>query len=450
MGRDDPFAEPSDTAKTVVQLNPGGRRPAAAPAPAAPVAPPPGPAPTGVDLGEGATGLNPLNAAAAPIFALVGRIRNRAQHADPDALRDSVVREIQAFEQRALHAKLPVQQVQVARYALCATIDDVVLNTPWGGRSSWTTQSMVGTFHKETSGGERFYDLLARLEKDPANNRQLLEFIYVCLSLGFEGRLRVEDRGGTKLQTLREGLAKLIRAHRGPLETDLSPHWRGLDVPHRPLSAWLPLWGIAGATAGLLGLIWFVLGWMLSGETERLQGQLATLNAGGVVTLARAAPPPPAPPAPPPEVAAESRAQKLRAFLKPEIDQGLVSVVETGNTVMVRIKGAGMFPSGSDRLKPEFAGLMQRIAEALNQETGPVIVAGHSDNQPIRTARFPSNTHLSLARAQAVMKEMALSVAEPGRMTAEGRADKEPIADNATAAGRGENRRIEVILMKES
>ena len=55
---------------------------------------------------------------------------------------------------------VPAQTVKIARYAICATIDDVVLNTPWGGTGVWAQSSMVGTFHKETHGGERFYDLV--------------------------------------------------------------------------------------------------------------------------------------------------------------------------------------------------------------------------------------------------------------------------------------------------
>jgi type VI secretion system protein ImpK len=155
--------------------------------------------------------MNALSACASPLFALISRIRNRAQHVDPDKLRQSVVAEVRAFENRALQAGIVAQNVKVARYALCATLDDVVLNTPWGGQSGWAMQSMVGTFHRETVGGDRFYDLLARLEKDPGAKIEMLEFLYSCLSLGFEGRLRVEDRGSEKHLAIRNSLARIIR-----------------------------------------------------------------------------------------------------------------------------------------------------------------------------------------------------------------------------------------------
>lgn len=480
MSDDDPFAEPDDTDRTVIKPNPGGRRtmatpppapqyaqqPAAQPAPqqpqepAAPAQPAVDsfgiPAPQGEPAAPAAaqsnepelvlTGMNTLNACAAPLFSLISRIRNRAQHMDADKLRNSVVSEVRAFESRALQAGVPPQTVKAARYALCATLDDVVLNTPWGGQSSWGLQSMVGTFHRETVGGDRFYDLLARLEKDPGNNLDLLEFIYMCLSLGFEGRLRVENGGTDKHLRIRQGLASLIRAQRGDVERDLSPNWKGVIKPFKALSAWKPVWIALGAMGLLLIIEFGGLSYLLSNRTENLIGQLSIIDAGPPAELERRAPPPP----PPPPVDTQAvQFQKVVGFLQPEIDEGLVNVFSKGNTLVIRIAGSGMFGSGSDALIERFNPIIGRIATALNDEPGKVIIVGHSDNIPIRSSRFPSNMHLSLARAKSVMNSMAGSIDEKDRLSAEGRADAEPIADNGTREGRATNRRIEVVLVRE-
>jgi len=465
MANKDPFAEPDDSERTVIKPNPGGRRTAApaARAEAPPAAQSPAqagggsayglPQPEQPRTGEGAksgesaialsmTGMNQLNACAATLFSLVSRIRNRAQHMDPDTLRRNVVAEVRGFEARALQAGIDPNNLKVARYAICATLDDVVLNTPWGEQSIWAQQSMVGTFHRETVGGDRFYDLLARLEQDPGRNIDLLEFLYMCLSLGFEGRLRVEQGGSDKHLQIRNGLARIIRGQRGAIEQDLSPHWQGLDKPHRRLSAFKPVWIATGVMAAVMALGFAGLSYALSGTTERLLGQLSALDTGIVAELVRQAPPPPAP------IITDAQLVKVKDFLKAEIDEGLVTAFQDANTITIRIAGSGMFGSGSDVLKPEFVAKMERIAEALNDEPGPLILAGYSDNQPIKSARFPSNMHLSLARAESVMKVLSAKLTDPSRMTAEGRADKDPIGDNSTKEGRAKNRRIEIILVR--
>ncbi len=450
---DDPFAEPDDTDRTVIRPNPGGRRSASV-APAAPVdampaaAPqqPRGTAAADASVAAALTGTNPLNAAAAPLFSLVSRIRNRAQHPDPDALRRSVVAEVRAFEGRALHAKIDPAQIKVARYAICATLDDVVLNTPWGGTSQWGQQSMVATFHRETVGGDRFYDLLARLEKDPANNIDMLEFMYMCLSLGFEGRLRVEQGGPDKHNDIRMGLARIIRTQRGEIDRGLSPHWPGVQMPHRALSAWKPFWICVGAVSAMLAAGFMILSYLLNAQTQNVIGQFSVLDPGGVATLERRAPP-----VVPVAIAPENDVQLKRVteFLKPEIDEGLVTVLHDASTITVRIAGNGMFRSASDALVPTFEKPLDRVAKALVDTKGPLIIAGHSDASPISSKRFKSNMELSLARAETVRKTLAPVFPDASRLRPEGRSDAEPIASNKTKEGRAMNRRIEIVLVRE-
>jgi type VI secretion system protein ImpK len=469
MSDDDPFAEPTDAERTVIRPNPGGRRPAAPPA-AAPAPRAPGPAAQMPDraaepempgagaprrsadaaVEAGMTGMNPLNAAAATLFSLVSRIRNRAQHMDPDALRRSVMAEVRAFESRAVEARVDPADLKVARYAICATLDDVVLNTPWGGASSWAQQSMVGTFHRETVGGDRFYDLLARLEQDPAKNIMLLEFLYMCLSLGFEGRLRVEQGGADRHQTIRAGLAKIIRGQRGPTERALSPHWEGVDKPHRSLSAWKPFWVSLASVAALLGAGYLGLNWSLRGQTGPLLGEIAVLDGTAPATLLRRAPPVAPPPPPPPEVAQESPVVQVADFLKPEVEEGLITVTQKGNLVTILIAGKGMFKPGSDTLEKAFLAPLDRVAQALKESGGPVLVVGHTDSVPTgATSRFASNTELSLARAEKVREKMAEVLGPDRPLTAEGRGEAEPLVDNDTPENRARNRRIEIVLVRE-
>ncbi|MGV8986887.1 MAG: type IVB secretion system protein IcmH/DotU [Cypionkella sp.] len=478
MSNNDPFAEPDDNERTVIRPNPGGKRTApttpqpsyggsgqaggqaggqgygggygAAP-PATEASPAMGVPTSSAPKGSSdtnaiaITGVNQLVAIATPLFSLVSRIRNRAQHMDPEKLRQSVMAEVRAFENSSLKAGEDAQKVKVARYALCATLDDVVLNTPWGEQSSWAMQSMVGTFHRETVGGDRFFDLLARLEQDPGANIDLLEFLYMCLSLGFEGRLRVEAGGQDRHLQIRNTLARIIRGQRGEFERDLSPRWKGVLRPYKSLSAWKPVWIAIGATAALLALIFGGFSYFLGQRSGAVLADIATVDTGIPPTLLRRAPPPPPPP---PQKADVDKVAQLSSFLAPEIKAGTVAVLTQGNTVDVRLQGSAMFASGSDQLSKEYTDIVGRVGEALKSEKGHIVVAGYSDSTPVGSGRFKSNMELSQARADAVLNMILPLVGDPSRIIAEGHGEKDPIADNKTREGRAANRRIEILVVK--
>jgi type VI secretion system protein ImpK len=140
---------------------------------------------------------------------------------------------------------------------------------------------------------------------------------------------------------------------------------------------------------------------------------------------------------------------RLYVFLKPEIDQGLVTVLGNHAMPIVRIRNAGMFASGSATVAPSYYRLLERIGEALKAERGPVTVNGYTDNQPIHTVRFPSNFQLSAARAEAAQAIIVRALGDPSRVNAQGHADANPVASNGTAEGRDQNRRIEVVLQRQ-
>ena len=85
---------------------------------------------------------------------------------------------------------------------------------------------------------------------------------------------------------------------------------------------------------------------------------------------------------------------------------------------------------------------------ALAQVKGDVQVVGHTDNQPIRSLRFPSNWHLSTARAEGVRHALVAQVSA-ARMRSFGKAEAEPVAPNDSAENRARNRRVDIILVPE-
>jgi type VI secretion system protein ImpK len=448
MPSDNPFAEPDDTDRTqIIRPVPGGKQRAAAPRPAAAdtlsarvEAPLSGPSEV-VRAGS-----SPLLAAAAPLLQLLSRLRNTLSQPDPGALRDRAVVEVRRFEQVSHETGVPLDQLRPAHYALCASLDDVVQATPWGSQGAWAARSLVSSFHKEVRSGDRFFDVLNQVKQNPGVFLPVLELMYLCLSLEFQGRYRLSPRGPAELDRLREAVFSVIARQRPRSDPDLSPHWRGVAAPYREVRAEVPVW-IAGA-AGLLAIC-AAYAWTSFGLNEDSDGLFAWMLAARpaqMPLIVRAAPvQPPAPAAPPP---VPGELDKLRGFLRPEIEQGLVAVIGTDAVPVVRLRNRGLFASGCAVVQARFNPLLDRIGQALVNEPRAVQVIGYTDNQPIRSVRFPSNFQLSAARAKAAAAVIERGIGSPGRISTEGRADADPIGNNATPEGRDENRRIEVVLRR--
>ena len=92
--------------------------------------------------------------------------------------------------------------------------------------------------------------------------------------------------------------------------------------------------------------------------------------------------------------------------------------------------------------------MLHKITDSLHQLQGQILITGHSDNKPIRSTRYPSNWHLSKARAKAIADVMKKKLIGPDRITVDGKSDLEPVATNDTPEGRAKNRRIEITLLK--
>src|SRR5260370_20352603 len=212
---DNPFLEPDDAKRTVIRPVPGGRRRDLAAAEAAALHPrEPEPGAAGAPGGEGgetvSTGVNPMVAAAAPLLQLLARLPNTINHPDPGDLRERAVRAMHTFEQRTRDLKLARELLAPAHYALCASIDDVVLNTPWGSTGVWDANSLVSSFHKEVRSGERFFQLLGQMRQNPGLFLPVIELMYLCMSLGFQGQYRLAPRGPAELHPLPEETSAVI------------------------------------------------------------------------------------------------------------------------------------------------------------------------------------------------------------------------------------------------
>ena len=420
----DPFAILAGTGGAVPVGN------AAPPVPGFAEAAPMGETQVAADLPEVLSGTNPLAVAANPLLNLIPQIRVMPHHPDPAQLRNYLVEQVNLFERRAREANVSPETVIAARYALCTALDETAAKTPWGGGGQWSRHSLLVTFHNETWGGEKFYQVLARLVQDPKKHFDLIELMAVCIALGFEGRFGVVDNGRSQLDTLRRRLVEILDGARGEYSKALSLHWRGAEADGKSKWGFLPLWISVGAVLALLTGIFFLYYFLIS---EKSSGTYSAISAIR----------PPKAQALKPQPASVAR---LRKFLQPEIDEKLVTVDDQADKSVIVLLGDGMFDSGSIEVKPRYQIVIQRVSDALNSVPGTVQISGHTDNQRIRSLRFPGNYELSKARADVVRDMIDARLVTKGRTRAQGQAESTPIDTNSTPEGRARNRRVEVIL----
>lgn len=406
-------------------------------------------------------GLNSLVALANPVLGAVPQIRRALKHPDPAQLRASLRDQIESLETSAMSADIPDKAVAAAVYALCALLDESAASTPWG--RDWTEQGLLHELRGATDGGDGFFALLEELAADPDENADLIEFFYVCMALGFEGRFRDAEGGRHELDRLRDRIYALISRRRPRPRDGLSERWRSAQSPQAAPQAGaqlaagtvsarvslmraMPLrskLSIAAAVAGAL-IAGFLVSLRLLEDSPALEPAAQAPQQAAQPAPAASTPAPvaaPATPAPAPVASTPAPAPSLAA----EIGRDAVLLTEQGAVTLISFKSARQFASGGERPSTELRALIAKVARALDRVPGAIVVAGHADATPMRAG---SNQALSLARARAVAELISAGLADPLRVRAVGRGDAEPVVPNDSAANRARNRRVVIELRR--
>jgi len=390
--------------------------------------------------------INPLVAAAAPLLWLAGRLNESAPPEDIGEFSRHVLDEIKRFETAAMARDIPGRQVRVARYAICAAIDDIILNTRWGATSGWASRSLVSHLYNETWGGERFFDLLSQMQQQPEQNIDALELLAICLSIGFIGKYRVMDGGQGHLTRLRHDLYRTIRRVRGPYERSLSGKWEAANAPYKPPRSMAAPWLAALVLLAILAGLWIFTSLSLRADVERVAEQIRALAPGIPVTVDRAGVPVVPDPRPP---VRQTQVERISLALANDIAAGRIEIADLGDDVAIRMLAAS-FPVGGMNLAGTEEPLLTRIGAALDAEAGRILVVGHTDNVPVgANSPLGDNMAISVARARSAAEMLQRHVDAPSRVSFEGRGETDPIVSNATAEGRARNRRVEFLVPSE-
>jgi type VI secretion system protein ImpK len=213
---------------------------------------------------------NPLIVAFSSLLELAPELERAMPPSNAEALRLRLQDNLIDARDSAVGMGVPMTRANQAAWFVAALVDDIALNTPWGGHSGWPRQPLVVGLSGEVDAGTKFFDRLEELLRYPNRDPEMLELGFHCLNLGFRGKYRVEGRSGeAALLAMRSAIARVIRnpeAEAAPL----SPHWQGVIAPGRKAPLRRPPLDIGLAAVAVITAIYVGLGIQLSNKATQL------------------------------------------------------------------------------------------------------------------------------------------------------------------------------------
>ncbi|HBG49634.1 MAG TPA: flagellar motor protein MotB [Cyanobacteria bacterium UBA9971] len=144
--------------------------------------------------------------------------------------------------------------------------------------------------------------------------------------------------------------------------------------------------------------------------------------------------------------------ENIRKTIKNELNNTQnINVIREPRGILIRLNDTVLFDKGSDIIKDKALNVLDKIAVVLKKEPNSIRIEGHTDNLPIKTDKFPSNWELSTARATNIIKYLVeVQKLSPNRISAAGYGEYMPVSGNDTEIGRGENRRVDIVVLSSS
>lgn len=146
------------------------------------------------------------------------------------------------------------------------------------------------------------------------------------------------------------------------------------------------------------------------------------------------------------QFASQNTAASKKEGIEATAREAKFEVVREKDHLRITMPGAALFDSGDDTIRTESLAVLAELVDRIAALELSVSIEGHTDDQPIQTARFPSNWELSTARAVSVLRFFLSRGIPESRLSAAGRAEFRPTASNETADGRANNRRVVLLL----
>jgi type VI secretion system protein ImpK len=379
---------------------------------------------------QNASWRNPYVAYAMPALLHVQRALAHGK-VDHLAMRAQLALEVRLFRERLGKKVSDWTLLDDASYLLCTFLDELTSDharaqsvAPYGGE-----RSLLVEFHGDAWGGEDAFAKLEQRMDDAKPALDLLMLYELLMSLGWQGRYRVRDRGDVLLQDLRARLNAMLWHQQGPAS---------LGATFAVLAPWRKRWLTATRASLMLlvaaGAVWAAAALDLDSRSRPLREALASWTPPvRTINLAETLPPP----------------------LPQLLAEGWLTAEKHPQGWLLIFKSDGAFDVGKAQFRPEFLNNVERLGQAFAPWPGDLEVIGHTDSQPIRHSKFASNQALSEARAEAVATELrqtalpggarVVGKVVPRQVSGVGVGDSRPRDSAQTDAALARNRRVDVL-----
>lgn len=203
-------------------------------------------------------------------FYLLFLLQNGHTPSDADAFAERIRHFLAEFERAAKRIDVPAGDIEHAKYAFCAAVDETILRLHVPLREAWARTPLQLKFFGDQLAGERFFTRLEELRQEGAVHLQAIEVFHLCLLLGFQGKYLLE--GLEKLEYFTARLGDEI-AHLKNKRAAFAPHWKLPDRITHTLKTDVPVWA-AASVFGVLALgAYMTLEWQLGYHTEQTLAQ---------------------------------------------------------------------------------------------------------------------------------------------------------------------------------
>jgi type VI secretion system protein ImpK len=212
--------------------------------------------------------------------------------------------------------------------------------------------------------------------------------------------------------------------------------WQGVQDQRNPVIRYVPWWVVGAASLAILTLAFIFFYVRLGQRAEPVHAELAKVGIGDFTT---------------PVVPVPVVGPTLKELLAPDEARGVITVEEQGGRTLITLTAPKVFASASASVDPAQYEILQRIANAIDQVAGRVLVVGHTDDQPLTSLRYRDNLELSRERALSVVKVLRLALDEPARVEYTGVGSTEPrYKPESSPENRARNRRVEIVHVAQA